>query len=358
MLNFLSPEKTQPENALGQSSLGQPSLGQPSLGQPSLGQPTLGKPLVELINNIAALGYRFTTVTPLTHQRFLSRSHGIARDLKDVFGWNLPFAPNILPPLILDLMSKVDLLSEENELLRSRVRISTLDRDYFLHSAYPTVENDAVFFGPDTYRFARFIRQSMKIRWSQPEAMDNRKAIRILDIGCGSGAGGVVAVRAIPRHQPVQLFLNDINDKSLKYALANTQAAGIAARILNDDFFNLAINEYDLIISNPPYISDSEARLYRDGGAHFGLELSLRIARRALQCLAPNGQLLLYTGVAMDHTSIDPFLSELAPQLATGKYRWSYEEIDPDIFGEELERDEYRGIHRIAAIGLVVQRIK
>lgn len=34
----------------------------------------------------------------------------------------------------------------------------------------------------------------------------------------------------------------------------------------------------------------------------------------------------------------------------------SYDEIDPDVFGEELEQPAYAAAHRIAAVGLVVTR--
>jgi hypothetical protein len=31
-----------------------------------------------------------------------------------------------------------------------------------------------------------------------------------------------------------------------------------------------------------------------------------------------------------------------------------YEEIDPDVFGEELEEEPYRNVERIAAVGAVI----
>lgn len=312
--------------------------------------------LQKLLSILAAQGYRFTTVTPLTHERYISYSEGSARDLKDVFGWSLPFEENILPPLVLELMANAELLTNTQGLLKSKIRISSLDNDLFIHSAFPTSEVDSVFFGPDTYRFARFIKQSLRsIRLPSAHA-DPLQAIRILDVGCGSGAGGVAAVRALPQQQPFHLTLNDINDRALTYAVASTQASGVEAEFLHGDFFSLPQNEYDLIVSNPPYIVDSEARLYRDGGGLFGLDLSLRIARHALQLLAPGGCLLLYTGVAMTRTTVSPLIAELTAQLNSGTYRWSYEEIDPDVFGEELQRPEYHGVSRIAAVGLVVQR--
>jgi hypothetical protein len=65
--------------------------------------------------------------------------------------------------------------------------------------------------------------------------------------------------------------------------------------------------------------------------------------------------LILYTGVAMTSQS-DPFLSTIIPLLAGANCTWSYEEIDSDVFGEELETPAYLHAHRIAAVGLVVRR--
>ena len=112
---------------------------------------------------------------------------------------------------------------------------------------------------------------------------------------------------------------------------------------------------FDLIISNPPYLDDAAQRAYRHGGARLGRALGVRIAAESLKRLAPGGRLLLYTGVAMVDGE-DPFLRELQPLLAASGFEWSYAEIDPDVFGEELERPVYAHIDRIAAVGLVARR--
>ena len=65
------------------------------------------------------------------------------------------------------------------------VRFSTLDEQIFIHSAYPTDDADAVFFGPDTYRFAREVRRTIGAL--------RRERLRILDMGAGSGAGALYA---------------------------------------------------------------------------------------------------------------------------------------------------------------------
>jgi hypothetical protein len=38
-------------------------------------------------------------------------------------------------------------------------------------------------------------------------------------------------------------------------------------------------------------------------------------------------------------------------------YSWSYREVDPDVFGEELETEIYSRAERIAAVVLTVTRL-
>lgn len=308
------------------------------------------KLLVELLRTLAMQGYRFTTVTPVTHQRFLSQHQALGTTLWDIFGWNVPFDINALSPLLRSLMIEADLLQPCGEFFKSKVRISSLGEDLFLHSAFPTTQSDAVFFGPDTYRFARFIRQTL-----QSSVVSSADPVRVLDIGSGSGAGGVVAVRS--SGSPVDLTLNDINPLAITYARANAAAATVEARFVHGDVFTTVHGNFDLVISNPPYIKDAAGRAYRDGGARLGLHLSIRIVQHAISHLAPGGRLLLYTGVAMTGRS-DPLMAELRHLLADANCHWSYEEIDPDIFSEELEQPGYVEAYRIAAVGLVVTRRK
>ena len=81
----------------------------------------------------------------------------------------------------------------------------------------------------------------------------------------------------------------------------------------------------------------------------------MRIAVDALTRLLPGGQLLLYTGVAIVDGK-DPFLDELLPLLRSAEFEWSYSEIDPDVFGEELDQPVYAQVDRIAAVGLIAKR--
>jgi SAM-dependent methyltransferase len=313
--------------------------------------------LQELLQTLGVQGYQFTAVTPLTHRRFLLRADTNARNSRDVFGWNLPFTAGVLPPLLFDVMMQANLLVQTGEYFRSKLRIASVNSDLFLHSAFPTDEVDAIFLGPDTYRFARFVKQSLQALQLSTSAASLLHPLRILDVGCGSGAGGISAVRALAPEQPYALTLNDVNPLALDYAAACAQVAAVPATILEEDFFAIQNRQFDLIVANPPYLHDEAARLYRDGGENLGLDFSIRFVKHALSLLAPGGILLLYTGVAITNDDVNPLMSALAPELAGDMFRWSYEELDPDIFGEELERAEYQKAHRIAAVGLTVARI-
>ncbi|MBN8752913.1 MULTISPECIES: methyltransferase [Variovorax] len=305
-----------------------------------------------VLRQVAATGYRFTTVTPLTHQRVLARrGREPGTTLRDVFGWNLPFEAGALPPGLLAEMEQAGIVRRNGSLLRSTVRIASLGDDLFFHSAYPTVEENAVFFGPDTSRFARFVGHALQER--KPRGPG---PLRVLDIGCGSGAGGIVAARSLADAGVAStVVMNDINPLALRYTSVNAEVAGVPVTLAQGDALSAVQGAFDLIISNPPYLDDAAQRAYRHGGARLGRALGARIAAESLKRLAPGGQLLLYTGVAMVDGE-DPFIAELQPLLQASGCEWSYTEIDPDVFGEELERPVYAHIDRIAAVGLVASR--
>jgi 23S rRNA G2069 N7-methylase RlmK/C1962 C5-methylase RlmI len=75
----------------------------------------------------------------------------------------------------------------------------------------------------------------------------------------------------------------------------------------------------------------------------------------ALTRLAPGGTLMLYTGVAM-LAGEDPFIHAISPKIKSAGATYSYIEIDPDIFSEELMNEAYFEAERIAAVWLQVQK--
>ncbi|UPQ82973.1 class I SAM-dependent methyltransferase [Pseudomonas knackmussii] len=302
--------------------------------------------LLHLAQALRERGYHFITPTPLTHERVNSRiENALAKDLTGIFGWSRSFQHELLPPALFSLMDQAGVLAPCDTRWRSRVRLSTLDGQLFVHSAYPTDESDAVFFGPDTYRFANAIQAHL----------NNHKGHigRVVDIGCGSGAGGILAALARPQ---AEVLAVDINPAALRLTRINATLAGadnLTAR--HSDLLNDVEGEFDLILANPPYLVDPGERAYRHGGGPLGAGLSLAIFDSALERLAPCGTLLLYTGVAMVGNG-DPFLKEVTQRLEGRHLQWAYREVDPDVFGEELLEGAYTECDRIAAVVLEVTR--
>ncbi|KQT08080.1 methyltransferase [Ramlibacter sp. Leaf400] len=299
-------------------------------------------------------GYDFTTVSPATHARVNARPEArLARDLRDVFGWSRPFQGELLPAHVLATLRGSGLVQEQADgLLRSRVRFSTLDGRLYAHSAYPTTDEDAVFFGPDTYRFAAWIADELA---REPVAGAGGGSPRLLDLGCGGGPGGLVAAQACADAHPA-LVLADINPRALQFARANAALADAQDVVFaQGDLYAAVEGAFDLIVSNPPYLNDAAQRTYRHGGGEWGEGLSERIVREGLERLAPGGRLLLYTGAAMVDAR-DPLLESLRPALEKKGWRWRYRELDPDVFGEELSEPAYARAERIAAVALSVRR--
>ncbi|MEU4693559.1 class I SAM-dependent methyltransferase [Actinoplanes sp. NPDC023714] len=298
--------------------------------------------LSQLAKELHAAGYRFTTVTPATHERVNRRPENArARDLRGVFGWSRPFGPGVLPPRIIELMDAADVLDRDGDVWRSRVRFSTYDGELFVHSAFPTDAEDSVFFGPDTYRMAG----------AAAAAAEKRTIRRAVDIGCGTGAGAIAVAKRAP---DAEVFAVDINERALRYATVNAALAGTGnVHPVRSDLLSGVDGEFDLILTNPPFMIDPAGRAYRDGGEH-GYELSLRIIDEAVERLAPGGELVLFTGTGIVDGR-DPFQEAAAERLAGTGLAVEYRELDPDVYGEELDGPAYAHAERIAVVLLTAR---
>jgi len=300
--------------------------------------------LIALGENLRSRGYSFVAVTPDTHCRVLDRP-ATTSTLESIFGWNRPFDCADLDNDIFELLEDAEVLEGESGRYKSRVRFATIGELLFVHSGFPTAEQDAVFFGPDTYRFVRLLRVSLAdVAASKP--------IRLIDIGSGSGAGGIFAARLLRGR--TELLLADINRKALAFGAVNAALNDLPnARAVFSDVLAGIDGDADIIVANPPYLVDEDRRLYRHGGGELGISLALRIAEQSLAKLRPGGRLILYSGTPIIGGA-DPLFESLQSLLKLSASHFVYEEIDPDIFGEELDRPAYAYADRIAAVGLTV----
>ncbi|AJP72911.1 methyltransferase [Sphingomonas hengshuiensis] len=303
--------------------------------------------LLRLIEMLRARGYAFVTPTPATHARVLGQAgRESARTIEDVLGWSRAFDPAILEPALLDTLAAADALEPAaGGLVRSRFRVSSLKGRLYLHSAYPTDAEDSVFFGPDSYRFADLIEAELA-------CMMPRSGAAIVDIGTGSGVGAIVAAGMA---EGARVAMTDVNPQALRLARINARAAGVAIRGVEGADLSAIEEPIDVALANPPYIIDDADRTYRSGGGMLGGQVSLDMARMAAARLAPGGRVILYTGSAIVGGE-DRLRGALEALAEAQGLSLRYREIDPDVFGEELERPAYAGVDRIAVVAAVLTR--
>lgn len=308
--------------------------------------------LLFLLKFLKEQNYRFTVITPLTHERIIKRKESLSSrstTLRDIFGWNLTFAPEDLDPQLFVLLEKADLIHIENNQCFSKIRVASLEDELFIHSAFPTVENDAVFFGPDTYRFYYHLKQYLLTQ--SPSCQ------RTVELCCGTSAVAISIAKRFPSISEV--FTADINPKALFYSQVNQQFNGLENIYpTHSNLFSDLEGNFDLIFANPPYLMDIQERQYRHGGNNLdGTELSFNILREAVKRLAPNGSIFLYTGISISQYG-NKFLEAIQSWIINyPTLKCTYEEIDPDVFGEELEQPNYQHIERIAVVLVKINAI-
>ncbi|MBP2619913.1 peptide chain release factor N(5)-glutamine methyltransferase [Streptococcus panodentis] len=79
--------------------------------------------------------------------------------------------------------------------------------------------------------------------------------LAVLDIGTGSGA---IALALAARRRQWRLTASDISEEALALAAENAQTYGLAADFIQSDCFEKIAGRYDIIVSNPPYISAAD----------------------------------------------------------------------------------------------------
>lgn len=294
--------------------------------------------LLELGRALRARDYRFVTVSPASHARVVGRAPGRPGvTLRDIFGWNLPFRRSELETGLEEHLRRSGRFVQEGALWRSTVRFSTLGPLLLVHSAYPTESAQSVFLGPDTYRFCELLERAIPSLGT------------VVDVGCGTGAGGLFVAPRIER-----LVLSDVNPLALRFARVNCALAGRpGTEILASDVLSGVDGPVDGVLANPPYLVDANERTYRHGGRR-GIELSERIVQQAIEKLSPAGRLVLYTGSpVVDGRDL---LREALDSVLRARFRcFEYRELDPDVWGEELDTAAYRDVERIALVSLVAE---
>jgi release factor glutamine methyltransferase len=134
---------------------------------------------------------------------------------------------------------------------------------------------------------------------------------RIVDVGCGSGCIALALASELPR---AEIFATEVSHRALAVARENAGRHGLAQRIQfhQGDLLTPLMEKglsgsFHAVVSNPPYITDSEMlglepevrdyepRVALAAGEH-GLDTIRRLIPQAEEMLATGGYLLLEIG--------------------------------------------------------------
>jgi release factor glutamine methyltransferase len=128
---------------------------------------------------------------------------------------------------------------------------------------------------------------------------------RIVDVGTGSGAIAVAIAHALQQSQVVAV---DISLAALEVARRNAERHGVIDRVTlrqSDLLMEAGSSEFDVVVSNPPYIANGEelepqVADYEPRSALYagptGLEVYERLIPQANRVLKPQGWLMMEIG--------------------------------------------------------------
>ncbi len=154
------------------------------------------------------------------------------------------------------VLTEPDLTVSESELLKIHFGIKDLKR----HKPLQYILGKTDFFGLN-------ILLSHNVLIPRPETEElvsriieenkGKQDLRIADLGCGSGCIAIALAKYLKRSK---VFAFDISDEALKQTEINAQHNEVEIEIIKADIRNeLPLNEqFDIIVSNPPYVRESE----------------------------------------------------------------------------------------------------
>ncbi|RZI48705.1 peptide chain release factor N(5)-glutamine methyltransferase [Lactococcus kimchii] len=164
---------------------------------------------------------------------------------------------------------------------------------------------------------------------------ENKKAdLRVLDIGTGSGA---IAISLAKARQNWKVMASDLSQGALDLAAENAASQQVNLHFIKSDVLENIDEEFDVIVSNPPYIAhdetyemDESVIKYEPDSALFadnqGLAIYEKIAQEAPEHLSSSGKIYLEIGYKQGR-AVQAIFQESFPTKSV--------QIHQDIFGKD-----------------------
>ncbi len=165
---------------------------------------------------------------------------------------------------------------------------------------------------------------------------------KVVEIGVGSGIVSIMLALLI---KDIKIIAVDINSKALELAKQNAKKFNVEDKItfvLSDIFTEIDVKNFDMCISNPPYIQDSFSLplnvKYEPSTALFGGEIGDELLKKIIDSTVKNNIKYLYCEMGYDQKiSLGKYLEKYNPKYV--EFYKDYEKHDRG-FCVEFNKDE------------------
>lgn len=194
------------------------------------------------------------------------------------------------------------------------------------------VSTDTLIPRPETEELVEWIIETVK----QDEYLSSLSELRILDIGTGTGCIAITLTKLIPSANTTAV---DISKNALTVAESNSALNEVNVHFVISNVLELSKlgNQYDIIVSNPPYVRISEKIEIKNNVLKYEPDTALfvedddpllfyrKIGKLSLESLNPNGYLFFEINQYLGKEMVD-LLSDLGYQ---------HIELRKDLFGND-----------------------
>jgi release factor glutamine methyltransferase len=167
------------------------------------------------------------------------------------------------------------------------------------------------------------------------EKVDTKQPIKILDIGTGSGCIAIILAKQIAQ---AEVYAMDVSTAALSIAKKNAEANGVVVQFIEASILEWQSQDmfFDIIVSNPPYVRESEKEMMSPNVLNYEPHLALFVDN--------NNPLLFYkaivemskinlTSEGLIYFEINEYLAEETKSLFSSTFFESVQ-LKKDIFSK------------------------